>query len=148
VERHATPEDAARRLAVAYLQSWSDSQPATSDTLSRFYAATVRFHGRVLDAKALAREKRAFVRRWPERDYRHRPESIDVACDADGETCSTRSIFDFSAYNPRRGRRSEGSALLELTIAMKGERPVIIAETSKVLSRSRGRTARGGRTDE
>jgi hypothetical protein len=116
----------------------------TLDAMNRFYAATVRFHGRVLGARALLNEKRRFVQRWPERQYRHRPDSMEVACDSETATCRVRSVFDFEAENPRRRRRSRGVGALDLVISMKGHRPVIIAEDSEVLRRSRSSSLRLG----
>jgi hypothetical protein len=133
--RNALAEKA-RALAVAYLDTWSAPDEMTLDTMSQFYAATIRFHGRVMSARALLDEKRRFVRRWPERDYAHRPESMEVACDQSSATCTVRSVFDFEAANQRAGRRSEGVAALELVVSQKGERPVIISERSEVLDRS------------
>jgi hypothetical protein len=128
--------EAARALAVDYLGTWSSPNAMTPNAISRFYAATVRFHGRVMSARALLNEKRRFVQRWPERNYQHRQDSLEVSCDPDAATCTVRSVFDFEAANPRRRRHSEGVAALDLTVSFKGERPVIIAESSEVLARA------------
>jgi hypothetical protein len=92
-----------------------------------------------MSARALLEEKRRFVQRWPERRYRPRPETMGVACGPGGETCTVRSVFDFTAVHPVRGRRSQGVATLELVVSFRGEeRPVITAENSLVHGRSRG----------
>jgi hypothetical protein len=46
-----------------------------------------------------------------------------------------RSAFDFEAVNSKLDRRSRGIGTHELVVSFAGERPVIIAESSRVLSR-------------
>ena len=103
-----------------------------------------------MSARALLDEKRRFVQRWPERRYRPRPETIGVACGPEAETCTVRSVFDFTAADPERGRRSQGIASLELVVAFGGDgRPVILAEDSIVHGRGRATASRGlGESDD
>lgn len=139
-----TLEEDVRALASAYLDTWSAPNEVVLDTMGQFYAARVRFHGRVLSARALLDEKRRFVQRWPERNYKLRPGSMKIVCDPDPTTCKVRSLFDFEAANPGRRRNSQGVAALELTVDLKGQRPVIIAEDSEIVARTRGRPALAG----
>ncbi len=98
-------------------------------------ATRVEFHGRSMTARALFEEKRRFVQRWPERHYRPRPETLRAACDPDGGICTVRTVFDFTAINPERGRRSQGAADLELEVIFVCNRQEIVAETSRVIRR-------------
>jgi hypothetical protein len=107
----------------------------TLDTMPDFYASRVEFHGRPMSARALFEEKRRFVRRWPVRAYTPRLGSMQVECEPAPETCTVRTVFDFTAISPERGRRSDGVARLELELSFAGGRPAIVAETSRVLSR-------------
>ena len=107
----------------------------TLDATPEFYGPRVRFHGRVLSARELFQQKRRFVQRWPERNYTVRPDSLRTACDPASETCTVHAVFDFIAVNPARGRRSTGTAMLELVVDVSGPRPVIAAETSRIVSR-------------
>ena len=91
-----------------------------------------------MSARALFEEKQRFVRRWPVRAYTPRPGTLQVECEPAPETCTVRMVFDFTAISPERGRKSEGVGRLELEVSFSGERPLIVAETSKVI-------ARGGR---
>lgn len=129
---------AAEALATDYLSTWSGPNALTLDSTTGFYASRVRFHGRVMSPRELLAEKRRFVQRWPERSYRPRPATMGTACASQGNTCTVRSVFDFSAANPAAGRRSQGIGTLELVVSFAGERPVIMAESSVVLGRSRG----------
>jgi hypothetical protein len=135
----AAREEAARDLVSDYLDLWSAPNPLTLAASTEFYAPHVIFHGRAMSARALLEEKRRFVQRWPERRYRPRRETMGVACGPGGETCTVRSVFDFTAVHPERGRRSQGVATLELVVSFReDERPVITAENSMVHGRSRG----------
>ena len=78
-------------------------------------------------------EKRRFAERWPQRSYRYRPTTMRVACGAQVPHCTVRSLFDFSASNPRRGRRSLGTGEHELVVSFAGSRPTIAIENSRVL---------------
>jgi hypothetical protein len=134
---------AAETLAGAYLDYWSAPNAVTLDATPDFYAPRVEFHGRLLSARALFEEKKRFVRRWPERQYTPRPDTLRTACDPGTGTCVVKTVFDFIAANPARRRRSEGTGTLELVVSVAGQQPVIIAETSRILRRGEGRDAAG-----
>lgn len=126
---------AATRLTDRYLDTVSASGEAMVAAAPRFYAERVRFHGRILSLAALIAEKRRFVRRWPERRYEAQGGATRTACNATSATCIVHTTFDFRADNPARGVRSQGVSELTLTISFAGERPLIVAESSRVLRR-------------
>ncbi|MEE7473862.1 hypothetical protein MPAR168_15915 [Methylorubrum populi] len=125
---------AAQRLSLDYLASISAPNGAMLASAPRFYGGQVRFHGRNLAIPALMAEKRRFVRRWPERRYEPQGEPR-VACDGPSATCLVRTVYDFTAVSPSRGARSQGVAELLLTVSFAGGRPVVVSESSRVLSR-------------
>ena len=126
------PVDTARRLALAYLATVSSADMA--EAAPRFYGRWVRFHDRLVSRQALIAEKRRFVRRWPERRYEADGEPRVICSDA-GRTCIVRALLRFEASSTARGRRSRGTAEVTLTIRLDEGRPVIVAETSRVLRR-------------
>jgi hypothetical protein len=126
---------AAQRLALDYLDFWSASNAEALESVPDFYASRVEFHGRSMSARALFEEKRRFVRRWPERSYNPRSDSMRVSCAPAAEVCTVRTLFDFQASNPQTGRRSAGTGQLELVVALAGSAPVIVSETSSVMQR-------------
>ena len=134
------PEHAAQRLASDYLRFWSASNEVTLATTPQFYAPRVEFHGELMSAEMIVNEKLRFVRRWPVRSYAPRPGTMETTCSPTG-ICAVRTVFDFRAFNPRRGRLSTGAATLELMISVAGHRPTIIAETSRIIQRGRVRAA-------
>jgi hypothetical protein len=142
LSRHAAwapsrPADRARaavKLASAYLDAWSSPNRVALASTPAFYGPSVMFHGHTRSYRSLFAEKQRFAERWPERTYRYRPEFTQVACEADGVSCTVWSLFDFSAAD-YDGRRSRGLGEHELAISFAGERPVIVSETSRVLHR-------------
>jgi hypothetical protein len=106
--RPTAREQAARDLAYAYLQLWSAPNEVTLASASSFYGSTVKFHGRTRTVRSVIAEKRRLAQRWPDRNYRYRPETMQVACEAGGARCTVWSIFDFSAATARHGRQSLG----------------------------------------
>ena len=125
----------AQALAVDYLDLWSGPNRLTLAAASSFYGPIVMFHGRERTLGSVLAEKRRFAERWPERSYRYRPETTMVACESDGARCTVWAIFDFSATSAGEGRRSQGIGEHELVVSLSGGRPVIVAETSRVLQR-------------
>jgi hypothetical protein len=130
-----TRQQVAQSLAVDYLNRWSTSNRQALQTTPKFYGSSVLFHGRRMSFGELFAEKRRFVQRWPDRDYRYRPDTLNVRCSPGANTCTVRSAFDFDAVNSKLDRRSRGIGTHELVVSFAGERPVIIAESSRVLSR-------------
>jgi hypothetical protein len=134
----ADPSAAAQQLAIEYLAFWSAPNAVTLTATPEFYAPLVIFHGRGMTARELFEEKLRFVRRWPERSYTPRLDTLRVSCDAATEICTVRTAFEFIASNPERGRRSQGSGNLELGVSFVGKRPLIVGETSRVTRRRSG----------
>jgi hypothetical protein len=126
----------ARDLAVRYLDVWSAPNHVALGSASSFYGSSVVFHGQRRSFASVLAEKRRFAERWPQRSYRYRPTTMQVACGAQVSHCTVRSLFDFSASDPRRGRRSLGTGEHELVVSFASNRPAIAVENSRVLKRS------------
>jgi len=129
----------AKRFAVDYLTSWSAPNDAALEATAAFYAPRVLFHGREVTMKRLFDEKRRFVKRWPERDYRPREDGVGTTCNPAGEICTVYAVFDYTASHPRRRRVSQGTGALQLVVHFIGDRPVIVAEHSTLLGQERKR---------
>ncbi|WP_201831337.1 hypothetical protein [Microvirga zambiensis] len=138
-EKRAARAAAAKSFAVDYLESWSAANEAALEATAAFYAPRVLFHGREVSMQRLFNEKRRFVRRWPERDYRPRQDGIGTTCNPAGEICTVHAVFDFTASSPKRRRMSQGTGALQLIVHFIGDRPVIVAEHSTLLGQERKR---------
>jgi hypothetical protein len=129
-------EQAARDLLLEYLAAWSAPNEEALAAMPDFYAPTILFYGKSRSARSVMSEKQQFIQRWPSREYTARADTMGVACSPGGDTCTVRSVFDFSAFDPRRERRSRGVATLELTVRFDGsDTPVIVSENSIVHGR-------------
>jgi hypothetical protein len=126
---------AARDFAFNYLNLWSARNPVALSSAANFYGPSVVFHGQKRSFASVFAEKRRFAERWPDRNYRYRPETTQVACEKGGTICTVWSIFDYSATDPRRQRRALGIGEHELVVSFADETPVIASETSRVLHR-------------
>jgi hypothetical protein len=129
----------AKRFAIDYLDSWSAPNDTALESTAAFYAPRVLFHGREVTMKRLFDEKRRFVKRWPERDYRPREDGVGTTCNPAGEICTVHAVFDYTATHPKRRRVSQGTGALQLVVHFIGDRPVIVAEHSTLLGQERKR---------
>jgi hypothetical protein len=129
----------AKAFAIDYLHSWSAPNDAALEATAAFYAPRVLFHGREVTMQRLFNEKRRFVRRWPERDYRPREDGIGTVCNPAGEICTVHAVFDYTASHPKRRRVSQGTGALQLVVHFIGDKPVIVAEHSTLLGQERRR---------
>ena len=132
----ASREQVARDLAYRYLDLWSAPNRVALASATSFYGPIVLFHGSRRTLGSVLAEKRHFAERWPERTYRYRPETTQIACEASGERCTVWSVFDFMAADVRHGRRSRGIGEHELVVSFASSEPVIVSERSRVLRRN------------
>jgi hypothetical protein len=140
----------AKDFVTTYLASWSAPNDETLEATTDFYAPQILFHGRPMKLAQLVKEKRRFVKRWPERQYRPRSDALKVTCEPLGRFCTVHTLFDFMAANPRRGRRTEGVGALQLVVSFADRQPLITAENSKVLDQDHHRRniAQEGSSDD
>ena len=124
-------------LSRSYLRTWSARGNAALAHVPQLYAPKIRFYGRLVDRRTLLREKQAFVRRWPLRNYAHRPGTIRVACDGPAARCTVRSVIDWTAASPARRALSQGSSRFEQGIAFSDSRPAVVSEGGAVISQRR-----------
>lgn len=138
-EKRDARASAAKDFTIDYLEAWSASNDVALEATAAFYAPRILFHGREVSMQRLFNEKRRFVRRWPERDYRPRKDAMGVACNPPGEVCTVHAVFDFTASHPKRRRVSQGTGALQLIVHFIGDKPVIVAEHSTLLGQERKR---------
>lgn len=83
---------------------------------SRNYADQVAYFGKTLAREEVVAEVQRFIDRWPSRQYRARPDSIDVQCDEPSLTCTAKGVLDFDAKSLARNERSVGTASFEYSL--------------------------------
>ena len=124
-----------QQLALDYLSFWLVPNAVTLARMPAFYGPEVVFHGQRMSIKALMEDKRRFARRWPDRQYQPRRETMRIACDVAAEMCNLRTIVNFVAASPERRRRSQGAITLALDISFADGLPIIVNESSRVIAR-------------
>ena len=60
---------------------WSETNAAGLAWLDPLYADEVNFYGNTISRAKVLTEKRLFTERWPERNYRIQPKSMNAVCD-------------------------------------------------------------------
>ena len=130
----------AQRLTLDYLDNVSAPNAESLARAQNFYASHVRRFGRTETLASVLADKRRFAQRWPERRYAAQPGAIRTSCNAEMRTCIVRATFDYRAQNPARGTRSQGIGELVLEISFSEGRPVIVAESGRVLRRAASAT--------
>ena len=135
VPHHAERAAAARNLAFDYLDRWSAPNQVALASAPSFYGSTVLFHGKPRSFASIFAEKRRFAERWPNRTYRYRRDTTQVACETVVAECTVWSLFDFSAADSHRDRKSRGIGEHELVVSFVRNRPIIVSESSRVLYR-------------
>lgn len=136
---HSARRADAKTFVMNYLETWSSPNQRALDATAELYAPRVLYHGRTISLERVFKQKERFVRHWPERDYRPREGAIGSECNPVGTVCKVHTVFDYIAANPRRGRFSQGSGALQLVVQFIGDKPIIVAEHSTVITQSRKR---------
>ncbi len=100
--------------------------------INSMYAESIRYFGRTLSLSEVLNDKKNYFRRWPEREYRVRENTISVKCGS--VHCTVDGIYDWSAHSVPRNRKASGSATFSFIVNLVGS-PRITYENGKVISR-------------
>lgn len=130
----------AQRLTLDYLDNVSAPNAESLAGARNFYGASVRRFGKTESLAAVLADKRRFAQRWPERRYAAQSGAIRTSCNAALKACIVRATFDYRTQNLARGARSQGIGELILEISFAETRPVIVAESGRVLRRTASAT--------
>ena len=100
--------------------------------LQQKYSEQVIYFGKTLPKANVVADKKAFLQRWPVRNYSLIADSLRVACDIQ-TTCTSEGKVEWSATNARAS--SQGTAAFLYGWSLEGGVWKIRSETSKVISR-------------
>ena len=131
-----------RQATVAFLDRWyrevaSGPIGAALDGMNNSYANQVFYFGNYKSREEIVAEEQRFFTRWPNRQYRPRPDSVQVDCDTMLLTCTASGLLDYDARNPATNQRSWGSATFEykLQFTTPTTLPKIVVENGQVKER-------------
>ena len=105
------------------------------DVLDQFQHDYAKYVNYFSKEEEVLRDKAAFIKRWPERNYRPRQNSIHVTCEMlYGEpVCAVNGLVDFKCRSPQRHAVSTGTAYFYAYIWFGENYPEIIGEDSGVV---------------
>jgi hypothetical protein len=77
------------------------------------YGDRVTYFGKSLARDQVVEQLTASLARWPQRTYKPRAQTTQIACDPSALLCTAKGIMDFDARSLERNERSWGSATFE-----------------------------------
>ncbi|HET7384314.1 MAG TPA: hypothetical protein VFJ59_17230 [Pseudolabrys sp.] len=102
--------------------------------MDALYEDQVMYYGKMTKKDVLIKEKQAFVRKFPIREYKAR-EPIFVQCQKG--VCMANGLVDFRAVDPVAKILSEGVASFEYQLIVFGDTMKISLENGEVKSRTK-----------
>jgi hypothetical protein len=132
--RLAEVEQQAKQFVLSLQARWSRSNTEALADLDALYTDEVMYYGKVTKKAAVIKEKQAFVRKFPVREYKAR-EPVSVQCQKG--VCIVDGVVDFRAVDPVAKTLSEGVASFQYQLILFGDNMKISLETGDVKSRTR-----------
>ena len=86
----------AERAIQAYLALWAHDADINPTSVERFYAPRAVYYGHAFSRAQILADKRAYIRRWPQRSYREIPGSFSARCNADRSLCRVGVAMDWA----------------------------------------------------
>jgi hypothetical protein len=121
-------------LVESYHDQWSAGGDVNYDYVQNYYAEQVTFYGRPVNLSDIYDEKLKFSKRWPLRDYRIKPSTIDIDCFSDTD-CHASYVVEFDARSPARNKSASGLSRGFISLHRFPEGWRITQETSEVIAR-------------
>lgn len=122
-------------IVASFFAIWDRNGSVTAEQVERNYAAHVNYYGQELSNAGVYADKRAFVRRWPDRRYTVVPGSVSKGCDAAQTRCEVGVTLAWSASSPGRGAAAHGLTRVSLTLARQDGALKIVRESGHPVRR-------------
>ena len=123
------------------LSKWSETNAAGLAWLDPLYADEVNLYGKLISRAEVLTEKRVFTERWPERNFRIQPNSMNVVCGNDyyspGLECIVTGAVEWQTRGPARNATASGLAGFTYTLEATGATFLIRGEQGSVLRGAR-----------
>jgi hypothetical protein len=108
----------------------------SAEQIDAIYAPTVQYFGSTTSRRAVVREKLAYYRRWPDRQFTLDPDTLKIATAPSGPRIVDIS-FDYDFNVRSADRTSTGRGIARLTLDLSGNEGQIIREEGRVTVRGR-----------
>lgn len=120
------PESIAVAFVKDLIEHHGDNDDFALAQIQASYAPQVDYYGKLTNLRSIIQDKRNYYRRWPERVYNVRSESIVVTCAND--RCMVSGVYDWVVSSPSMHMQEKGASNFGYTISI-GPYPKVIAET-------------------
>jgi S1-C subfamily serine protease len=127
-------EQRVKEFVLALQARWSRPNTEALAGIDALYEEEVMYYGKMTKKDAVIKEKQAFVRKFPVREYKAK-EPIFVQCRKG--VCMAEGLIDFRAVDPVAKILSEGVASFEYQLIVFGDTIKISLENGEVKSRTR-----------
>jgi len=128
--------DALERRAAGFISTqvsgWSSTNAIGVASFANAYADEVLYYGSVKPRQAVLLDKRRLMKRWPERVYQVRPDSVSVQCVAN-LWCKVNGLVDWKVHSTLRAASAKGLARFEYEIIQTNDAFTIFSEGSSVV---------------
>lgn len=99
-----------------FVEVWSRNEEVNRESVERLYADRVVYYGKSMSRADILRDKRAYIRRWPERRYEIAPGSVDVTCTAGNAFCKATAVMNWRRAG-RDGRAVSGASRMTFLVS-------------------------------
>ena len=128
-------EQKAIKFLSLLMDGWSIPNGYNLKTVSELYDDTVNFFGEQRTKTQIAKDKVAFMKRWPIRDYRLDKSRTQAFCNSD-LVCKVDGFIIWRAESKERGKVSSGESKFNYTLRYEAGRFYIQREFSTVVKRN------------
>ena len=129
--RAASPD----AVLAQFFSIWDDDAGVTPQAVASLYGQRVIYYGQMLSNGQVYANKRAFVRRWPERRYAVVPGTVSKGCDRTGQRCAISVTLAWHAASPTRAVAAGGLTRVSLVLAEEEGELRITRESGRPLAR-------------
>lgn len=130
-----TREQLAMKFVRNYFVAGSADAGTAITQMGSLYGASVTYYGKQTSRTGVLADKRAFLRRWPERLYIPVERSMAVKCSSVTQSCRVTGNIQFECRSYTREDYSAGLASFAITVDVSASNTFIAGESSKVLVR-------------
>jgi len=137
-------KDRATEFINSLFETWSKPNNLAVPALARLYSNQVSYYGSVRTAQAVLLDKQKSAERWPEREYKLRPNSLTVKCDLETLTCRLDGIVTWKVRSSERQASATGETSFVYTLFSGGVGSGSTSATETGGGTTAGRADRGG----
>ena len=118
-----------------FFSIWDNNARVTPQTVNNLYAPHVVYYGRPMTVDQVYADKRAFVRRWPNRRYNVVPGTVDKTCNSTSTRCHVEVLLAYHAQSAARGASAGGYTRVSLDMVRQPGGMKIVRESGRRASR-------------